>query len=222
MTTKLLLALTSAALLAIASSSHAASITFDNLGVDAAYGVRTASGVLVNSSDYSGVLGTFTISDSAVTSFFTAGDVASISSGFSVFDPVSGTFSLNSFGPGVFQTSESFTTTASANTFGGSSIYAILYNGASISAATELFIAKLASTFPTDPPVGAPLLGSASLTPSGIASILAGTTGASHDYGFGGGALPTYQLQSVSAVPEPSRVMLGLFGILGLAFRRRR
>lgn len=224
MIAKQLFTLASTTLLVLTASSFAATITFDNLSPsgNAAYGVRGASGALATSPGYSGVLGTFTISDSAVSSFFAAGNTASIAAGFSIFDPTNGTFSLDSLASGAFQTSESFSTKASANTFGGSSIYAILYNGASVSAATELFIAKLNTTFPTDPEVGAALLGSASLTPTGIASILAGTTGAAHDYGFGGGSLSTYQLQSVSAVPEASRMMLGLFGMVALGLRRRR
>ncbi|MBL9145903.1 MAG: PEP-CTERM sorting domain-containing protein [Verrucomicrobiaceae bacterium] len=212
-------------LLAVASVAPAATVTFDNLngGGDAAYGVRDAAGTLISGSGFSGVMGRFTISDSTIQSNFASGNVAAISTGFSAFDPVGGTFALDSLAAGAFQTSESFDTKASTNTFGGSSIYAVFYKGASIATATELLIAKLSSAFPTDPEVGLALTGAASFSPSGITSLLVGTSGgAPHDYGIGGGALPTYGLSLVNAAPEPSRAMLAGLGLMGLVIRRRR
>lgn len=195
-----------------------------NSGGDAAYGVRDSSGVLVSGTNYKGVMGFFTVSDAAVTSAFAAGNTAAISSAFSAFDPTSGSFALDTLAPGVFDASESFDTKASANAFGGSSIYTVLFKGADIATATELLIAKLTTAFPTDPEVGLPLLASASFTPSGISSVLVGTSGGTaHDYGLGGGALPTYGLSSVPAlVPEPSRVLFLALGCMGFLMRRRR
>ncbi len=212
-------------LAAFTSCVHGATLTFDNLNAngDAAYGIRGNDGVLVTTANgYTGVLGTFTISDSAVTSNFQAGNLAAIQSGFSAFDPVNGTFDLDTFGPGAFQASESFDTRASSNALGGASIYAVFYKGSSIGSSTEIFIAKLNSLFPTDPDVGLALTGNASLTPTNVSSILVGTTGAPHDFGIGGGALPTYQL---SGVPEPSRALIlgaGLFGLFAARNRRRK
>lgn len=207
------------------SCVQGATLTFDNIAAsgDAAYGIRGDNGTLVTTANgYTGVLGRFTIADSAVTNNFNNNNFAGIQAGFSAFDPVNGTFALDSFGPGAFQASESFDTKASSNTFGGSSIYAVFYKGSSIGTATEMFIAKLNSVFPTDPEVGLALTASTSLTPSNVSSILVGRTGAPHDFGLGGGALPTYQL---SAVPEPSRTMIlgaGLFGLFAVRNRRRK
>lgn len=211
--------------LSVASLLPAATVTLDNLngGGDAAYGVRDSSGALVSGSGFSGVMGRFTISDSAVQSNFASGDVAAISSGFSAFDPATGTFALDSLASGAFQTSESFDTKASVNTFGGSTVYAVFYKGTSIATATELLIAKLTAVFPTDPEVGLALTGAASFSPSGISTLLVGSSGgAPHDYLIGGGPLPTYQMSLVNAAPEPSRAMLAGLGLMGLMIRRRR
>lgn len=211
-----------------ATCLQGATITFDNLNTngDGAYGIRSAAesgAVLVTTSNgYTGIMGRFTISDSAVSSNFASGNLGAIAAGFSAFDPVTGNFALDSFGPGAFQTSESFDTKDASNDFGGSNIYAVFYNGASIATATELFVAKLNATFPTDPDVGLPLTGSASLNPTGLASILVGTTGAPNDYGLGSGPLATYQLVGV---PEPSRALIlgvGMFGVLMIRNRRRK
>ena len=212
-------------LIASASLARAATITLDNLNDtgNAAYGIRDAAGTLVSGSSYTGIMGRFTITDSAVQTNFASGNVSAISSGFSAFDPVGGTFSLDSLADGAFQASESFDTKASSNTFGGTSIYAVFYKGTSIATATEMMIAKLTATFPTDPETGLALTGTASVSPAGISSLLVGSSGgAAHDYGFGGGALPTYQMALVGAAPEPSRVLLAGLGVMGLVIRRRR
>lgn len=209
----------------LAPGVQAATLTFGNVNdnSDGGYGVRGANGVLVTTaSGYTGILGTFTISDSAVTSNFASGNVGAIASGFTAFDPVNGTFALDNFGgAGLFQTSESFDTRATSNGLGNASVYAVFYKGSSIATATELFVAKLNSTFPTDPAVGAPGFGSATLSASGVNSLLVGSAGAPNNYGFGAGVEPTYQLAAV-AVPEPSRTLALGVGVLGLLMRRSR
>jgi hypothetical protein len=217
------------ALLAFAfatSAAQAATMAFNNFNDTAtnAYAVRAANGAFVTTSgSYTGILGTFTISDSAVTNAFNSGDTAAIAAGFTAFDPVTGTFALDNLQPGVFDASESFDTKTTSNSLGGATVYTIFYQGASIATATEMFIAKLNAVFPTDPAVGAPGIGNAALNPTGVNSILAGSVGAPADP-VGAGALPTYQLSAVAAVPEPSKTMVlatSLFGLLALRRRPR-
>ena len=205
--------------------ANGATVVFDNLTAsgDAAHGVRDSQGVLVSGTTFQGAIGRFTISNTAIEAAFALGDTGAISSGFQQFDATpTGTFALYSFVPGAFQTTESFGTKASSNTWGGSIMYAVFYKGASISAATELFIAQLNTTFPTDPEVGAALNQFTSIRPSTITDMVVGTTGASFDYGLGGGAQSTFQLAQVGAVPEPSRMMLVALGAMGVVVRRRR
>jgi hypothetical protein len=147
----------------ITSNLNGATVTFDNFfvsGVDVtgAYGVRDASGALASNS-FHGIMGKFTIADSAVTSNFASGNVGAIASGFQAFDSVTGSFDLGNPVDGVFQSTESFDTKASSNSLGGSSVYAVFYNTSAIATATQLFIAKLTAVFPTDPELGATLIG---------------------------------------------------------------
>jgi len=209
-----------------AAGLNAATVTLDNFNTagDAGYGIRDSAGVLVSGSSFKGMMGRFTISDSAVTSNFTAGDTAAIAAGFDGFNPTAaGQFTLDNYGSGLFQGSVDYDTKTTSNTFGGSTIYAVLFKGTSLATATELFIAKMTTTFPTDPLVGLAQTGAASIKPDGISSILVGNTSPlTNDYGFGGGALPTYQMALVGAAPEPSRAMLAGLGLMGLVIRRRR
>ena len=206
--------------------ARAATVTLDNFNAtsDAGYGIRDASGVLVAGAGFKGMMGRFTISDSAVTTNFASGDIGTIASSFDGFNPTAaGQFALDNYAAGLFQGSVDYDTKTASNTFGGSTIYAVLFKGASLATATEMFIAKLTSTFPTDPAVGLALTGAGSISPSGIASILVGSPSATtNDYGYGGGALPTYQMALVGAAPEPSRVLLAGLGVMGLVIRRRR
>lgn len=206
-------------------SANAATITVQNLNAagDGAFGIRDSSNVLISSSDFKGLLGTFGISNSTIASEFAAGNFSAIQSGFQQFDTTpNGTYPLNSLADGVFQSSLNNDTKAASNSFGGSSIYTVFFKGATLATATELLVAQLNSFFPTDPDVGAPLLGDALFRPDTISNLVVGTAlGASfnHDYGLGGGALQTFALQ---AVPEPSKLLFIGFGVVGGLLRRRR
>lgn len=222
--TSTLLALLAVVSFSMLSEAKAATIVFDNLNAasNAAYGIRDSGGALVSGSGFQGALGRFSITNSAISSSFAGNDLVAIQNAFSQFDPVSGTFALDTFAPGAFQANESFDTKSSSNSFGGSVVYAVLYKGTSIATATELFIAEMNAVFPTDPAVGLPLGSSISLRPDTIANLLVGTSGGPpHDYGISGGsALPTFGL--VAAVPEPTRSWLLMLGLLGSCLRRRR
>jgi hypothetical protein len=221
--TSTLLALLAVVSFLMVSEAQAATIVFDNLNAtsNAAYGIRDSGGTLVSGSGFQGALGRFSITNSAISSSFAGNDLVAIQNAFSQFDPLNGTFLLDSFGPGAFQASESFDTKASSNSFGGSVVYAVLYKGTSIATATELFIAEMNAVFPTDPAEGLALTSSISLRPDTIANLLVGTSGGpQHDYGIGGGALPTFGL--VAAVPEPTRSWLLVLGLMGACLRRRR
>lgn len=210
--------------LLIASSVNAASVAFDNFNpaYDGAQIIRDATGTAVTGAAFKGILGTFTISDSAIVTAFSqpTPDLAAISTGFSSFGT---SFSLDDFGAGIFSTNQSGDTKVASNSIGGSTIYSVFFKGASIATATELLITKLTATFPTDPAVGAPLSGSAQLNSAGLApsGLLVGSVGASYD-AYGNGALPSYQMALVGAAPEPSRAMLAGLGLMGLVIRRRR
>mgnify|MGYP001224289146 CR=1 FL=1 len=202
--------------------ARSATVIFDNVNGsgNAAYGIRDADGVLVSGVGFQGALGYFTISNSAISSSFAGNDLAAIQSGFTQFDPVDGTFSLSSLAAGAFQTNEIFDTKASSNTFGGSIVYAVLYKGTSIATATELLIAQLNAQFPTDPEIGLTATLNVSLAPSSVTNLVVGSSGGpAHDYGLGGGELPTFGM--VAAVPEPSRSLLLLGGLACLGWRRR-
>ncbi len=206
-----------------ASFSQAATIAFDNLTASgtAAHGIRDANGVLVSGVDFSGALGRFTITNSAISSSFASNNFAAIQAGFQQFDPVGGSFALDTFVPGAFSASEVFNTKNSVVPgYGGSTVYAVFYKGATIGTASELFVAELNTTFPTDPEVGAGASASFSIRPSTVANLVVGSGGASHDFGLGGGAQSTFQL--ANPIPEPSRLVFLGFGLIGVIARRRR
>ena len=206
-----------------AIQAQSATIQFQNLTLDSdgAFGIRDANGVLVGGSEFQGAMGYFTVSNSAIIDSFAANDLAAIGSAFTQFDPIDGTFSLGSVVPGIFQANEIFDTRIASNSFGGRAIYAVLYRGTSIATASELFIAQLNAQFPTDPVIGFDPPVTVLLSPTTVNNLVIGTSGGpSHDYGFGGGALPTFGL--VAAVPEPTRTWLLLLGLMGACLRRRR
>lgn len=211
-------------LLLLCGNLSAATIVIDNLTDlgDGAYGVRDAGGSLITGTDFRGVVGRFTITNSAIASSFASNDLAAIQAGFQQFDPVNGDFVLDNLDEGAFQASESFDTRNTVNPgFGGSRVYIVLMRGTSISSASELFIAELNYLFPTDPEIGVPLLDSFSLRPDTVLNLVVGYDNqTAHDYGFGSGPLPTFML--AEAIPEPGRVLLlGLSGSLMLLRRRR-
>ena len=212
---------------ACTSGLFGATVSLDNLDVsnNGAYAVRgagaTSASFITTADGYKGVMGRFTITDSAISSAFSSGDVAAINTGFSAFGS---TFAVDNLVDGVFSTTQSADTKA-PSAFGGATIYTVLFKGASIGAATELLIAKMAAVFPTDPDGGGALSSDVFFRPSGgsgISSIIVGGNGADFDFGGGSGVQPTYQLALVGAAPEPSRVLLAGLGVMGLVIRRRR
>jgi hypothetical protein len=212
-----------AALFLSSLSAYSATVAFTNFNLTntGAHGVRDAMGVMVADSSFGGMIGYFTISDTQVQTHFANGNTTSLAAGFTQFGL--NTFELNEeFDPGVFNEDHSFDTRASQNTVGSRNIYAVFFKGSSLSTASELFVAKLSSTFGIDPELGAPQFTNVNMIPSSIVSTLVGGAGASYDYGFGSGPLATYQLASVAAIPEPSRALLLLGGVVGLFLRRRR
>lgn len=186
------------ALLALCST-QAATITISNYSsnYDGFYGIADNTGALVSSgSAATGVMGRMTLTDQQISDLAATNNIAALSAGFVPFDPVNGTFALNSVANGAFESSETFDTRASVNTFGGSPIYVWIYKGVSRTTATEYLLFKLNSNFPTDsevePPEG-PVPTSIRL--GDVAIRFAGDSGPqTHDYGLGGGALPIYKM----------------------------
>ncbi len=202
-------------LLMVSFATQAATVTVDNFSDGGgAYGVRDASGAFITDGGYRGAIGKFSITDSAIQTSFSGGDVAAVSAGFQVF----GSEFSQAVIPGAFQQDA---VNAYPSSFSGTE-YLVLYKGSSLATATELLIAKLLSTFPTDTSPLPAVTGFAQLRPSNVATLLVGSTGAAFDFGGTDGALPSFQMALVTASPEPSRAMLAGLGLMGLVIRRRR
>ncbi len=205
---KKLFALLASSLLALASS-HAATLTISNQNAlaNGANGVADSTGALHSGSGAAGVIGRMTISDAAISAAALANNVSVIDAGFEAFASTSGTFTLNSLGSnGAFEVVKDFDTRASINSFGGSSIYLWIYKGASRATATEHFLVKLSSTFPTDsetePPTGPLHL---YLRPDTVVQVFAGVQSATtHDYGQGSGPLATFRTLPLNEAPVAS------------------
>lgn len=203
-----------ASLVLMSFSAQAATVTVDNFSDGGgAYGIRDSAGAFITNGGYKGAIGKFSITDSAIQSNFASGDVASVSSGFQIF----GSEFSQTVIDGAFQQDA---VNAYPSSFSGTE-YIVLYKGSSLATATELLIAKLLSTFPTDTSPLPAVTGFAQLRPSNVSSVLVGSIGTAFDFGGTDGALPSYQMALVGA-PEPSRAMLAGLGLMGLVIRRRR
>lgn len=200
----------------------AATITFDNFNTagDGAYGLADNAGNLLTAASGSVILGHISMSDASIANNFNTGNIAAIWAAFQPFDTA---FNPDSLAPGAFQLDLTADTRASQSTLGGTDIYVWAWNTASSTPllAGQGLIAHLADVFPTDPELpGAPLVVAEHMRAS--VALVAGSLGASHDYGFGSGPLPTLELATVGASPEPSRALLILMGTGLVFFRRRR
>lgn len=209
------------------SGLFGATVSLTNLDAsnNGGYAIRGAGAAsadfVTTAAGYKGVMGRFTITDSAITTAFSSGDMAAINTGFSAFGS---TFVIDNLVDGVFSTSQSADTKA-PSAFGSATIYTVFFKGASLASATELLIAKLDAAFPTDPDIGGALSSDVFFRPSGgsgISSIVVGGNGSNFDFAGGSGSQITYQLSLVGAAPEPSRAMLAGLGLMGLVIRRRR
>jgi hypothetical protein len=109
------------------------------------------------------------------------------------------------------------TATVANAQFDGKAVYTVIGNGATIATSTQILIAKHTTTFAADPAItpGAVLSNSSS---GNVATLLKGSYGLfSSDFGAG----PSQAYSLALLVPEPSTMLLGAFGALGLLRRRR-
>lgn len=186
--------------LLLLSPVQAATLTVSNYNAafTGIHGIADAAGTRLGTGA-AGVIGRMTLTDEEIQTKVAAGDIAGLNAGFQPFDPVGGSFALNSLGSaGAFEVSLSQDTRASVNALGGSSICVWLYKGVGRTSATEYVLLKLTQTFPTDPEDGLPLGPVEVLVnPASVATVFAGTLGpASHDYNLGAGALALYQMEA--------------------------
>lgn len=101
--------------------------------------------------------------------------------------------------------------------FVGNSVYVVLGNGTNIGDSTEFLVWKATANpagnvFTEDAPIGGPDTVSLQIANG---TILVGGTGTA-DFGLG-----SQQAFKLAAVPEPSVILLGGLGLLGLVRRRR-
>jgi hypothetical protein len=165
-----------------------------------------------------GQIGRMTISDAAILAFWNVGNIAAIQA---AFQPFAAPFTLESTGlAGAFLDTRSADTRASLNDFGGSAIYFWAFKGVTLGVASEHLIARLATSFPTDPESGPALSGTAHLRVGEVANLIVGGVGNfALDYGGGSGPLPGFN--TVAPVPEPGVGSLLLVGTLFVIRRRR-
>ncbi|MBK8091907.1 MAG: hypothetical protein IPK32_07965 [Verrucomicrobiaceae bacterium] len=201
----------------ITASVHAATITVTNVGSDAPHtnGISDSTGTLLNNTFVA--LGYFT--------GLTDADLMAMSP--STFSAIIGSTAFAQLGsqitwvaPGAYQGVAGAATPA-LSPFVGKSAYTLIGNAATLSASTELLIAKHSFTIPEDPNTSADAILDLS-GGGGNGTILWGNTG-SFSFDFGSGAQPSYStLSAASAAPEPSRIIFAASGLFGCLLRRRR
>lgn len=186
----------------VAGSAPAATITITNpnTNFDGYHAVVDVAGTPLSGTGAGGNVGRMTLSDSEITALVTARNFTALNAAFTPFGTDGGTFSLSYIEDGVIEAPLETITKPSVNAFGGSTIFVWLFKGASRTTATEFFLAKLNSVFPTDPEVGPfsfPV--DVFLRPSTIVTLFAGSSGPeTFDYGLGSAATV---LRMASAAP---------------------
>lgn len=198
------------------ASSRAAVVTVTNMNNagDGAFSLFNQSGTLVQGTTTDNLrLGYFTISDSAVQSFWASGNLTALESHFVQYGSA---FGMNDFGAGyngVFQGGPS----DNSDLFVGKAMTLWASTGSNfLSTSSEYLIFRFDETFQPEPWVGGQvLLGTSS------GALLVGDFGNfSHDYGLGAGTLPGYN--TVATVPEPTTVVLAGWGVLWFFWRTRK
>lgn len=166
-------------------------------------------------------VGYFDISDATILTS-TASQLASAfqilgSSGGTSYDVGAGYYMNGAFGL------SSIATISSGSPYIGKNIYLVVGNAASLSSSSQAFIYKTNTLFQVDPSSAVTLDFSAG-PPAG--TLILGTTGVTYTpYYSGAGSVAgnevTTAYRTATLVPEPSAVLLGAFGALGLLRRRR-
>lgn len=205
-----------------ALASPAATLTVSNASSsgNGFHGLATEAGALLSPGQARGVLGRLTLSDSEIAELVEAGDLTALNA---AFQPFGSDFALQltDSGPaGAFETSVTADSRASANDFGGSPVHVWIHLGADRASASQYLLAKLNTTFPTDPEEAPPAFASLALRPDSIALLHAGSLAGSHDYGLGGGAVSTLRLQPPDGAPNSLPVVenLAVQVLAGVAF----
>jgi VCBS repeat-containing protein len=207
----------------VVANAGAATLTLTNYtaAANAVHGIGDKEGARIGSSQGAGVIGRMaSLSDAQIEAAVAVGDIATLVADFQAFDPVGGIFGLNSLGTdGAFEQSLSHDTRASVNAFGGAPIFVWLYKGASRSEASQYWLARVSSVFPTDaedlPPAG-PV--DVAVRPGNIDKLFAGTIGPeTYDYGLGGGAVTLLKMKSITANQAPVAQSKSVRVALGVA-----
>lgn len=189
--------------------SQAATLTLSNYNAaaNAVHGIADKNGTRIGAAEGAGVIGRMaSLSDEQIEAAVAAGDMEALAADFEAFDPVGGIFGLSSLGAaGAFEHSLSDDTRASVNALGGAPVFIWFYKGASRTEASQFFLARLTSAFPTDsevlPPSG-PV--DVAVRPDTIQRLFAGTVGTeTHDYGLGGGAVTLLKMKANAANQAP-------------------
>lgn len=183
-------------------------------------GVADNAGVLLNNTTGVVALGTFLSGDSAVTS---ATSSTTLLAGFTEFGTSASTFDdpgASIFGnQGVFDISGSST---DGTTFEGQSIYLVVGNSTSLSAASEFFVYRFDQNFlnVTGPGITDLVLG------DDTGSVVFGAEDTVNLQAVGSGPFstpnPVFETAGFTAVPEPSSIALLGLGVFGFVIRRRR
>jgi N-acetylneuraminic acid mutarotase len=195
-------------------------ITNPNTSFDGYHAVVDVAGVPLSGTGAGGNVGRMTLSDNEIAALVTARNFTALNAAFSPFGSAGGTFLLNSAGAsGAIESPLDNDTKASQNALGGSAIFLWMYKGASRTNATEFFLAKLNSVFPTDPEVGPSTFPvDVFLRPSTIVNLFAGSSGPeTFDYGLGSAATVFRMASATPPNQRPIATNGNLDAIAGIA-----